>query len=167
MDRAIAEEVFAACERAIAELSKAEEAIRRVSDADERSSLMQALGHTLSELMGSVRLAAIQQYPDLEKPPELGEPDTLLSQEEVALVSRLSPEAVSIIDSALLAQCVSSWRKVARVVMGAMRALPEELDEVPDGYFAQRVELLVRAGRLTSQGNLQYMRFSEVRLPHG
>jgi len=35
---------------------------------------------------------------------------------------------------------------------------------IPDIYYANRVRALVEAGRLESQGNLDYMRFSEVRL---
>jgi hypothetical protein len=46
-----------------------------------------------------------------------------------------------------------------------MRQLQDKLPEIPDGYYAQRVALLVNAGNLHSQGNLDYMRFSEVRLP--
>ena len=45
-----------------------------------------------------------------------------------------------------------------------MTALHELPVDVPDGYYAQRVALLVDSGKLESQGNLEYMRFSEVRL---
>jgi hypothetical protein len=69
------------------------------------------------------------------------------------------------IDAALLGDCAVSWRKVARVVGTAMRALQDSQPDIPAGYYAQRVALLVSAGRLESQGNLEYMRFSEVRLP--
>ena len=36
---------------------------------------------------------------------------------------------------------------------------------IPDIYYAQRVRRLVAVGELESQGNLEYMRYSEVRLP--
>ena len=41
------------------------------------------------------------------------------------------------------------------------RAFPD----VPDIYYAQRVRHLVEVGKLESQGDLHYMRYSEVRLP--
>ena len=36
---------------------------------------------------------------------------------------------------------------------------------LPDLYYAQRVKLLVESGALLSESNLDYMRYSEVRLP--
>ena len=69
------------------------------------------------------------------------------------------------IDAALLAECTASWRKVARVVGEVMLHHSERFPEISDGYFATRVAFLVSEGLLDSQGNLGYMRFSEVRLP--
>ena len=59
----------------------------------------------------------------------------------------------------------SSWRKVARIVGMTIGDLSERLPNVPDVYYAQRVRRLVAVGELESQGNLAYMRYSEVRLP--
>jgi hypothetical protein len=39
------------------------------------------------------------------------------------------------------------------------------LAEVPVGFFVRRVKALVESGKLESKGSLDYMRFSEVRLP--
>jgi len=36
---------------------------------------------------------------------------------------------------------------------------------LPDLYYAQRVKSLVSRGLLIAEGNLDYMRYSEVRLP--
>jgi hypothetical protein len=54
---------------------------------------------------------------------------------------------------------------VARIVGTALTNGPEELAEVPDSFFARRVKALVESGKLESQGNTDYMRYSEVRLP--
>ena len=43
--------------------------------------------------------------------------------------------------------------------------LSERIPDVPDIYYAQRVRRLVAVGELESQGNLEYMGYSEVRLP--
>ena len=42
---------------------------------------------------------------------------------------------------------------------------PEGLVEVPVGFLVRRVKVLVESGKLESSGNLDYMRFSEIRLP--
>ena len=165
MDRAIAEEIYAACERALAELSIVEKAIVKIEDPQERSTLLKGLGLAIGEILCSVRAPAVQQHPDLEPEPELGPPDTALAPDEIAAIEKLSKEDIAVIDTALLGQCAESWRKVARIVGSAMSCLPETLEQVPDGYFAQRVIALVSSGQLESQGNLNYMRFSEVRLP--
>jgi hypothetical protein len=54
---------------------------------------------------------------------------------------------------------------VARIVGMAIGELQIKIPDVPDIYYAQRVQNLVALGKLESQGNLEYMRFSEVRLP--
>ena len=41
---------------------------------------------------------------------------------------------------------------------------PERLAGIPDRFYAMRVRALVEAGVLEAQGNLQRMRFSEVRI---
>ena len=164
MDREIAKEIFAACERAIASLTELEHAICRVSDDDERKTLIRALGDVIGELLGEIRAPTVRLYPELERPEVLGQPDTVLSPDEQASVSKLTPPEIELIDRALLSDCAASWRKVASVVGTSMLALKDQVPNVPDGYYAQRVALLVAAGKLESQGNLEYMRFSEVRL---
>jgi Protein of unknown function len=165
MNRANAEELYAACERALAELSAAERAVRQIESPDERSALMQALGVAIAEILSSLRAPVVRQFPDLDPPATLGPPDTQLDEQAAAAVARLTTEDIALIDRTLLAECVASWRKVARIVGTAMRELGATFDELPDGYYAQRIAILVQSGHLESQGNLEHMRFSEVRLP--
>jgi hypothetical protein len=167
VEREVAKELFEACERTIADLAAMEAAIGKIEDPEERATWMRSLGTALAEVLSHLRGPVVRQYPDLEPPPQLGEPDTVLNPEELLLVSQLTPGDVSVIDNALLAHCAQSWRKVARVVGSAMRPIDAKLEEVPVGYIVQRVVALVEAGHLESQGNLQYMRFSEVRLSPG
>jgi len=161
MDRKTAEDIFAACERALANLTEAEVAIAQISDSAERVELMRALARSIGEVLG-VRAPAVIQYPELQPPEPRGEPDTALDDEEIAIVTKLTSNEISLIDGALLAECGSTWRKVARVVAYAWKS--PELEDIPMGFLVQRVMALVKAGDLTSQGDLHYIRSSEVRL---
>ena len=93
------------------------------------------------------------------------EPDGDLSPEVRALVDNLSPNQLSEIDNALLSNCLTQWRKVAAVVGFTMtNEFMAEYPGIPDVFFSQRVRSLVDRGILESEGNLSYMRYSEVRL---
>ena len=92
-------------------------------------------------------------------------PDPPLTVEQSLRVSKLRQEDLWEMDRVLLSQAAPGFRKVARIVTGAIGELSARLPDVPDVYYAQRVRNLVASGQLESQGNLQYMRYSEVRLP--
>lgn len=92
--------------------------------------------------------------------------DPSLSPSEWRKLLRLTRLRVARIDAALLAQASFQWRKVARVVGTAMLKQPRRIAGVPDLYYAKRVQVLVRRGVLQAQGNLNAMRYSEVRLVH-
>jgi len=99
-------------------------------------------------------------------PPQFAEkPDGPLDAGQSLHVSRLKQEDLWEIDRVLLAQSAHSWRKVARIVGMTIEELSERFPNIPDVYYAMRVRHLVETGKLDSQGNLAYMRFSEVRLP--
>jgi hypothetical protein len=93
------------------------------------------------------------------------EPDGQLTEEQQARVDQLTAEELQIIDDALLAEASTQFRKVARVVGFAMDVNKDSFKGIPDIFYASRVRKLVEEGRLVSQGNLEYMRFSEVKLP--
>lgn len=90
--------------------------------------------------------------------------DPSLSPAEWRKLLRLTRLRVARIDAALLAQASTQWRKVARVVGMAMIKGPRRIAGVPDLYYAKRVQILVHRGLLQAQGNLNAMRYSEVRL---
>jgi len=99
------------------------------------------------------------------KSSETVEPVGSLSGEEQERASKLTTEEVRKIDDALIADACTKWRKVARIVGTAMMANRDLIKNVPDIFYAARVRKLVEEGRLESQGNLDFMRFSEVKLP--
>jgi Protein of unknown function len=87
-----------------------------------------------------------------------------LTPEEEARVGQLTESELNAIDEALLSNALPQWRKVAMVVGLTMHGF-EFPPGIPDVFFARRIQQLVGQGRLESQGNLEFMRFSEVRLP--
>jgi hypothetical protein len=93
-------------------------------------------------------------------------PDLPLTPEEQAALDALSPSEVMELDRALIANCSRSWRKVARVVGTTMMVPPFKTSPLPDVCYATRVVELVRLGKLEADGNLNYMRYSEVRRAH-
>ena len=77
---------------------------------------------------------------------------------------KLTNEELQRIDESIIDHASTEWRKVAMVVGLAMTDNQGSFETVPDFFYAERVRLLVEVGRLESQGNLESIRFSEVRL---
>jgi hypothetical protein len=94
-------------------------------------------------------------------------PDPKPTSAQMRAIQALTPADIAEIDATLLAHASETFRKMARVIGGAMMHLDGRYQSVPDIYFAQRVAELVKAGRLQSQGDLHRMRYSEARLPAG
>ena len=82
-----------------------------------------------------------------------------------AAVDKLSDADLKTIDAAILANCSTGLFKVARVVWDTEKALTSSYPNLSHIFYTQRLIQLVETGRLESQGNLRYMRFSEVRIP--
>lgn len=92
-------------------------------------------------------------------------PDPELSPEEAAVAAALSPDFIARIDAELLSHARPTNRKVAIIVGLAMGNSAVRVPGLPDLYYAKRVRALVERGALIGEGNLDYMRYSEVRLP--
>ena len=115
----------------------------------------------------------IQQHiysirPDLEPSylnEETPEPDPDLTEEQKTLVNKLNPQELEEIDNTLISEAQPRFQKVAKVVGFAMIKQKNRIEGIPDVFYSQRVQKLVKEGRLEAEGNLKYMRFSEVRLP--
>lgn len=168
MNRTDAESLYRVYRQALKVISDAEAVLFDGSDDPDRVPLRKVHLDVLAAISFELRHPLVTMYPDLDledrQKPD-GPPDTALSDAENERVSKLTFEDIRAIDQAILADCASSWRKVARVVGTAMQEVSTPLRDVPSGYFALRVASLVDDGQLESQGNLDYMRFSEIRLP--
>lgn len=92
-------------------------------------------------------------------------PDGPMSPEQRAIADSLSADMVEKIDAALLSQAKERNRKVAMIVGMTMMDKKLCVPGLPDLYYAERVKKLVEKGLLVAEGNLDYMRYSEVRLP--
>jgi hypothetical protein len=95
---------------------------------------------------------------------EIPRAEAQMTPEQLAKVAQLSQSEIRAIDETLLSNARHEWRKVAMVV-GLTMTRCNDAVSLPDIFYSQRVRKLVEDGRLESQGNLVYMRFSEVRLP--
>ena len=91
--------------------------------------------------------------------------DLPLSPEEAAIYANLSEADLREIDAVILEDCVRYGRKVARVVGTTFMHAKFKNRDIPVSCFAQRVVELVNQGKLIAEGNLNYMRYSEIRLP--
>ena len=88
-----------------------------------------------------------------------------MTEEEIAAVATLRAADCEIIDAAILAHSASHWLKVARVMIHAENELIGRFPAISRRFYAERLKHLVQAGLLESQGNLNHLRFSEVRIP--
>lgn len=146
-----------------------DQAVNEISELplEPKKELISFIGRSIGNII-RIQQRIYQQCPELE--PEYlklenQKPDPDLTEEELKLVQKLSHEEVEEIDNLLVSYAGSQYRKVAKLVGSAMMDLEDRKRGIPDIYYALRVRSLVEEGRLESQGNLQYMRYSEVRLP--
>jgi hypothetical protein len=92
-------------------------------------------------------------------------PDPPMSPEQASVAASLTLELIERIDTELLSHARRSSRKVAMLVGMAMGNEAVRVPGLPDVFYAQRVRILVEKGLLIGEGNLSFMRHSEVRLP--
>ncbi len=96
---------------------------------------------------------------------EVPEANPPLSPEEASAVAMLTPTEIEFIDATILSCARARWQKVAMVVSRTEKNLETRYPRLSYIYYALRIQDLTGRGRLESQGDLDYMRFSEVRLP--
>ncbi len=90
-------------------------------------------------------------------------PDPLTPEQE-ALIAQLTDEQIETIDEALLGQTTEVFRKTAAIIGFSMGKLDKEILGIPDTYYLMRLKGLVEKGMIDVEGNIDYMRFSEIRL---
>jgi hypothetical protein len=93
------------------------------------------------------------------------EPDGPLMPEEEAQARLLTSADLKRIDECLLSNVSHRWSKVARVIGQTMLALSREFPHMPDGFYSTRIKHLAESGAIEAAGNLDRMRYSEIRIP--
>src|SRR5437868_6471730 len=98
--------------------------------------------------------------PDSREPKQ----DRSMTPDQEARARSLTPAELQRVDTVLLSHTADRWKKVAMVVAKTMGELSREFPGLPDVFYASRVKHLVTSGQLEAAGNLDRMRFSEIRL---
>jgi hypothetical protein len=95
---------------------------------------------------------------------EIPEANPSPNAEEQSASAKLTEADLRVIDAAILANCSHRWLKVALVVTSTEDALKEHYPALSYVYYSTRVVCLASKGRLEFQGDLQHIRFCEVRI---
>jgi Protein of unknown function len=79
----------------------------------------------------------------------------------------VSPLSELQIDEVILSVTEGYWKKVAFVILRVADKMGSDLPEGDAGFnlVAERIEILVRGGRLLAQGDIKKWRQSEIRKP--
>ena len=91
--------------------------------------------------------------------------DGEMTAEQTKVAASLSAELIDRIDARLLSLIVNRNRKVARIVGSAMMDETLRVPGLPDLFYRNSVKCLVKNGFVVADGDLDDMRYSEVRLP--
>lgn len=89
--------------------------------------------------------------------PNLNEPSTSEGTQALSLTAA----DLQRIDECLLSNTSLEWQKVARVIGSTMAVLGPQF---PNVFYAERIRHLVEAGAMEAVGDLNRIRYSEVRL---
>jgi Protein of unknown function len=88
-----------------------------------------------------------------------------LTAKEQSAVAKLSDMDLKVVDAEILANSAHHWLNVTRVVLPTVNRLSDRYPDLSYIFYAQRLIHLVAHGRLEAKGDLEQMRFSEVRIP--
>ncbi len=97
--------------------------------------------------------------------PDDREPADRLTPEQEARARLLTAAQLQRIDECLLSHTSEKWRKVAYVIGRTMTDLHREFPGIPDVFYSTRIKHLANSGVIEAAGNLDRMRYSEIRLP--
>lgn len=163
MDQDKAHRLSAARQQLSAAFSAALAEMDAIPIGAERSRHLRGLATLLVGQPEEFRANAVSQCPELQMAEPF--PDTLLGPGEHELVAQLTLADLDVMDEALLHSSGSSWRKLPRVIGGAMVTLEGRYPGLGLGLYVQRVVALVEGGSLLAKGTPEFMRLCEVRVP--
>lgn len=157
MNREQAEEILGYLLEAAFELDEAKAAANVFADQDKDAAALSAL---IIKLNSELLQAIYARFRDLIPFEEFPEISSSLRWDQVQLPPSVSEAQV---DQIILSVIAPQWHKMARIIWDAVKRSEELALGVRDEAFAARIQVLVEAGRLESQGDLRKWRHSEVR----
>ena len=157
MNREQAEDILEYLLEAAFELDEAKAAANVFADQDKYAAALSAL---IIKLNSELLQAIYARFRDLIPFEEFPEINSSLRWDQVQLPPSVSEAQV---DQIILSVIAPQWHKMARIIWDAVKRSEELALEVRDEAFAARIQVLVEAGRLESQGDLRKWRHSEVR----
>ncbi len=157
MNREQADEILEYLLEAAFELDEARAAANVLADQDQDAAALSAL---IIKLNSELLEAIYARFPGLIPFEEFPAISSALRWDQVQLPPSVSEAQV---DQIVFSVIAPQWYKMARIIWDAVKR-SDELDlGVRDEVFAARIQVLVEAGRLESQGDLRKWRHSEVR----
>ena len=91
------------------------------------------------------------------------EDDGTMDADEQARAAALTEAELRTIDECILSNISHQFRKTAKVVALTMGDIGDRFPRLPDIFYSERIKRLAEAGLIEAAGNLNRMRFSEVR----
>ena len=91
--------------------------------------------------------------------------DSVITEQDINYLKSLSVEALSAIDSVICSHTTGHWKKIAMVISKSYRELEGKDPKLTYEQLLSRLHHLINSGKLSSQGNINVMRFSEVKRP--
>lgn len=89
--------------------------------------------------------------------------ESVITEQDINYLQSLSPEILENIDTIIYSNTSVQWKKIAMVLAKSHREINKLDPEITYEQLLSRVHQLIKIGKLTSQGNINVMRFSEVR----
>jgi transposase len=157
MNREQAEEILEYLLEAAFELDEARAAANVLADQDKDAAALSAL---IIKLNSELLQAIYARFRDLIPFEEFPAINSSLRWDQVQLPPSVSEAQV---DQIILSVIAPQWHKMARIIWDAVKRSEELALGVRDEAFAARIQVLVEAGHVESQGDLRKWRHSEVR----
>ena len=89
--------------------------------------------------------------------------ENLLKQQQ-SRIAQLTADELDEIDAVLIDNVSPILRKVSRVIASAMDVLKPRLNGVPDYFYAERLEKIIKDGKAEATGDVHDVRSTEIRL---
>ena len=141
--------------------------ISKIFSYPEYESNLYSFGHIgrASGLLKEFQEPIFDRSPHLRPQPPIDYvPDRKMNKEEIDFTSKLSIQKLNYIDELLLEVSTNQYKKVSIIIAYILNNPNIHIKGIPDIFYIQRIKLLVNNGLLQSQGNLDSIRFSEIKL---